>query len=146
MSTDIASGVRLCSTCCDFDVRKLLLASAAVEVSKVVTVWERLRLSSINGAPHLYFRQHSNLQSLRDAIETCDLCSSIWRWYSKNDPARLSDAALGQGLSIEQIYITCTPTNDLWQKFAQVVAFQKGQRDETRVLASFDPYADRGTY
>lgn len=144
---DTPSEPRLCSVCRNLDVRKLLLASAAVPVSEETSVWERLHLKTLGLEPHLFFKQHANLASLKQAIAHCDLCRSIWRWYSKTgSPSKVSDQAVKSGLSLEQIYITCTPANELWQKFAQIVAFQKGPDDSTRILASFDPCADRGTH
>lgn len=135
----------LCDVCRSFDLRALLLSSAAIPVRDDVTIWERLFLSTIEESPRLFFKQHPNLLSIKQCSEACSLCSCIWKLYCEGkDAVWLTNEAVNAGISQQQVYITCTPANNLWQKYAQVVVFQKNSSDSTRILASFDPYAERG--
>lgn len=147
--TDHANS-RLCIVCARLDIRALLLASASIPESEDVTIWDRVHARTIQESPELFFRQHANLLDLKVNSEQCALCSSIWALFRRKagGSKRLSDQALRSDprFGASPVYITCTPANNLWQKFAQVVAFQKDDNDSTRLLCSFDPFAERGEF
>lgn len=139
---------RLCAVCKHLDIRRLLLASAKSSSGRNETMSDRANARTVEKSPDLFFRQHATLLALKSHSEHCDLCLSIWTLFCTKigGPACFSDEELNpeHESQTSPIYLTCNPTDNAWNKFASVVAFQKGSNDSTRLLCSFDLFADRG--
>ena len=90
----------LCDICQNLDIQALLLAAES----------DGSQPNSDNGYAHPtvpdFYQHQPNLASLKLSAHSCDLCSAIWQDCARQRaPSELIDAALQQGLGVEQIYI-----------------------------------------
>ena len=99
-----------------------------------------------NTAPSAAVPRQPNLTSLKLAAQNCDLCSAIWKDCSRQRASsELSDTALKQGLSTEQIYIGALVWDTTVGAVPNVVVHQRSSSSvasRSRWLACFEVCAD----
>lgn len=139
--------VRLCETCRGLDVRALLIASEAQKPPKSGDSRHLAALTDLHAGVSRFYAQYDSLTSLRESSVNCDLCCCIWQQYSAAaHPLELTTDALDSGLGSQQIYLEATQWDRSLHGLPHIVACQYGPRGETRNLAWFEPYAERGVY
>lgn len=141
---------RLCPCCQPFDIRALLLAaenSTAKSNRDERGLLRSAKEGVVYDAVPKYFKHQPNLQALRAASETCDLCASIWREYTRaKEPNELTDEALSYGIGNEQIYIGTLVWDAGVNATPHVAVTQHGPPPHTsqRQLACFEVCAEYG--
>ena len=137
----------LCVICQNLDIQALLLAAepnVSRPNSKIVASSSK-RAAEHATVPEVYQHQ-PNLASLKLAAQNCDLCSAIWKDCSRQRASsELTDAALEQGLGIEQIYIGALAWDTSVSAVPNVVVHQRSSSSlaqRSRWLACFEVCAD----
>jgi hypothetical protein len=134
----------LCAVCQGLDVQSLLLAAES-SVSSPSTPSSLRRVVDHAAVPTFYQHQ-PNLTSLKLASGSCDLCSAIWKDYSRQRASsELTDAAITQGLGNEQIYIGTSGWNTSVSAVPNVLVHQgssSSTAQRSRQLACFEVCAD----
>ena len=127
-----------CTLCQELDIQALLLAAKP-------TVSPSPKGTTHATVPEFYQHQ-PNLPSLKLAAKSCDLCSAIWKDCSRQrTSSELTDAALQQGLGIEQIYIGALALDTNVSAVPIVVVHQRSSSSvasRSRWLACFEVCAD----
>jgi hypothetical protein len=136
----------LCAVCQSLDIQALLLAAEPdILRPNSKTVSSTSRRAEHATVPEFYQHQ-PNLASLKLAAQTCDLCSAIWKDCTRQRaPSELTDAALNQGLSTEQIYIGALSWDTNVSAVPTVVVHQRSSSSvasRSRWLACFEVCAD----
>jgi hypothetical protein len=134
----------LCVVCQGLDVQSLLLAAESSVLSPSAP--SSLRRVVDHAAVPTFYQHQPNLSSLKLASESCDLCSAIWKDYSRQRASsELTDAAITQGLGNEQIYFGTSRWDSSVSAVPNVLVHQSsssGNAQRSRQLACFEVCAD----
>jgi hypothetical protein len=134
----------LCVVCQGLDVQSLLLAAESSVLSPSAP--SSLRRVVDHAAVPTFYQHQPNLTSLKLASESCDLCSAIWKDYSRQRASsELTDAAITQGLGNEQIYFGTSRWDTSVSAVPNVLVHQSsssGNAQRSRQLACFEVCAD----
>jgi hypothetical protein len=134
----------LCVVCQGLDVQSLLLAAESSVLSPSAP--SSLRRVVDHAAVPTFYQHQPNLTSLKLASESCDLCSAIWKDYSRQRASsELTDAAITQGLGNEQIYFGTSRWDTSVSAVPNVLVHQSsssGDAQRSRQLACFEVCAD----
>jgi hypothetical protein len=134
----------LCVVCQGLDVQSLLLAAESSVLSPSAP--SSLRRVVDHAAVPTFYQHQPNLPSLKLASESCDLCSAIWKDYSRQRASsELTDAAITQGLGNEQIYFGTSRWDSSVSAVPNVLVHQSsssGNAQRSRQLACFEVCAD----
>jgi hypothetical protein len=137
----------LCTICQNLDIQALLLAAEYVEPRPNP---KNVASSSSRGFGHAvvprFYQHQPNLASLKLSARSCDLCSAIWKDCSRQRASSdLTDTALQQGLSVEQIYVGALSWDKKVSAVSNVVVHQRNSSSvasRSRWLACFEVCAD----
>lgn len=138
--------MELCSLCQKFDIRELLLQSAAQKPNATgMTDRNYVDANDFRAAMPNFFKQHEGVIALkRSAEQGCKLCSLFWRTWiktlNKDDPTQEFLEKYFQG----QLYIGCSSWMTSRQGIPYVTFSQQGSAGNIRTLCSFEAFADRG--
>lgn len=131
----------LCAICQNLDIQALLLA-AKPNVSQSNST----NIAAEHATVPEFYQHQPNLASLKLAAQDCDLCSGIWKECSRQRvSSELTDAALKQGLSTEQIYIGALAWDTTVSAVPNVIVHQRSSSSvasRSRWLACFEVCAD----
>jgi hypothetical protein len=134
----------LCVVCQGLDVQSLFLAAESGVLSPSAP--SSLRRVVDHAAVPTFYQHQPNLTSLKLASESCDLCSAIWKDYSRQRASsELTDAAITQGLGNEQIYFGTSRWDTSVSAVPNVLVHQSsssGNAQRSRQLACFEVCAD----
>jgi hypothetical protein len=134
----------LCTVCQGLDLQCLLLAAESSMLSPSSP--SNLRTVVDHASVPTFYQHQPNLSSLKLASESCDLCSAIWREYSRQRASsELTDAAIAQGLGNEQIYIGTSRWDTSISAVPNVLVHQgssSSTAQRSRQLACFEVCAD----
>lgn len=144
MTSSMSNHTRnLCAVCQNLDIQALLLAAephASRPNSRTVSFSPKK--AAVHATVPEFFQHHPNLASLKLAAKSCDLCSAIWKDCSRQRASsELTDAALEQGLSTEQIYIGALAWDTNVSAVPNVVVHQRGSSSvasRSRWIACFE--------
>ena len=137
----------LCTICQNLDIQALLLAAEYVEPRPNR---KNVASSSSRGFGHAVvprsYQHQPDLASLKLSARSCDMCSAIWKDCSRQRASSdLTDAALQQGLSVEQIYVGALSWDKNVSAVPNVVVHQRSSSSvasRSRWLACFEVCAD----
>jgi hypothetical protein len=137
----------LCAICQTLDIQAVLIAAESNEPQPNS---RKVAPSLGKGFGHAtvpgFFQHQPNLASLKVSAQSCDLCSAIWKdCIRQRTPSELTDAALQQGLGVEQIYIGALAGVTNISAVPNVIVHQRSSSSvasRSRWLACFEVCAD----
>ena len=137
----------LCDLCRGFDIRALLLQSAAIR-PRASGITDRNLVDAKDYRPPIphFYKHHSGIVALKRSSEQgCKLCSLFWctwvKTLTKSDPTEEWLDATFEG----QIHIGCSGWTTSRQGLPYVTLTQQPSSGGGRTLCSFEAFAYRGT-
>jgi hypothetical protein len=138
--------MELCNLCQGFDIRALLLESAA-QYTRPSGITDRNLIDAEDYRPPiLYFYKHQNsIVALKKSSEQgCSLCDVFWHiWVETSNRVDFTDEWLALTFK-GQIFIGCSGWTTSREGLPYITVTQKPFSGGSRTLCSFEAFADPG--
>lgn len=138
--------LNLCETCQKFDVRKLLLDSAAQTATSAkgaISGYQNVDLQVRPGIPEFY-KHHTSTAILKASAESgCEFCSLIWTIKPRKEQDTTVDNWLdenGQG----QMFVGTGSSSVAKRESPYIVVSQRPENSSPRNLCNFEVFAAAG--
>jgi hypothetical protein len=135
-----------CTLCCGFDIRALLLESAA-QYTRPSGITDRNLIDAEDYRPPIpYFYKHqTGIIALKKSSEQgCGLCNLIWHtWVKTLNKTDFTDEWLDATFQ-GSIFIGCSGWTISREGLPYVTVTQQPSSGGSRTLCSFEAFADRG--
>jgi hypothetical protein len=135
-----------CDLCQRFDIRELLLQSAT-QIPGATGNTDRNYVDAYDYRPpmrHFYKHQKSIVALKRSAEHGCNLCNLFWlTWVKTVNKKDFTEDWLDR-IFQGQLYIGCSSWTTSRQGFPYVTLTQQPPAGNSRLLCSFEAFADRG--
>jgi hypothetical protein len=136
----------LCKLCQDFDIRALLLESAA-QFTRPSGIRDRNLIDAEDYRPPIpYFYKHQNsiVALKRSSEQGCSLCDLFWRtWIKTLNKIDFTDEWLDKTFK-GSIFIGCSGWTTSREGLPYVTVTQKPSSGGSRTLCAFEAFTDRG--
>jgi len=136
----------LCTLCRGFDIRALLLESAA-QSTRPSGITDRNLIDAEDYRPPIpYFYKHqTSIVALKKSSEqSCSLCNLIWcTWVKTLNKTDFTDEWLDATFQ-GSIFIGCSGWTVSREGLPYVAVIQQPSSSGSRTLCSFEAFADRG--
>jgi hypothetical protein len=139
--------MRLCNLCSAFDIRELLLQSAAQKPSATGNLdLNDVDANDYRAAMLEFYKYHCGIVELKQSAEQgCQLCNLFWHTWSKTlNKDDFTEEWLKKHFQ-GQLYIGCSSWTTSRDGFPYVILTQHTSAGNSQTLCSLEAFADRGT-
>lgn len=136
----------LCDLCSNFDLHALYAHAAARARTTKPHVPGGDGFPEFTGFPNFY-KHHAGLKNLHaSAGKGCSLCTMIWRYGSRTLPPDIREGGtkFPEGEYNEPIYLGSSNWSPEAQGMPYLTVIQHISRGATRIIATFDVFAEQG--
>ncbi len=136
-----------CNLCQQFDIRELLLQSAAQKPDATGNTDRNfVDANDYRAAIPSFYKHYEDIVALKCSAERgCELCSLFWRtWVKTLNKDDFTEEWLKKYFQ-GQLYIGCSNWTKSRQGFPYITLTQQDPTGNSRTLCSFEAFADRGT-